>query len=166
MRDRREIRGVGLDQNAIVWDRADHVVAIPVLESDNSAEGHIPASVQRRARELGTTGEAVKHSEYSFDPGLANHRSGVVVGVACMHNHGAHESFGELELQGEGAALEVSRRVIVVVIESAFADRHRAGIEESLEFSDVRARVERCRVVRMDSGCECDEARMRCRNPG
>lgn len=166
MWDWRQIWRVGFYQNAVVGDATNHIVAVPVPERDNSAERYVPTGFERDTRQLDGTGETVKHATHPFCSGFADHVRGIFVGVAGVHHNRARESPGELELHRERATLQVARRVVVVVVESAFSDRNRAGVEQALQSGNICTRIERCRVVRMDSGRKSDEARMRCRNPG
>ena len=166
MRDRCEVRCVGLDEDAIVWNGAYHVVAGPVLEGHDAAEGYVPTGVERCSRECEAAGVAVKNAAHSFPSRLANHCIGIVVRVARVDHYRQVEPLRELELQRECAALKIARRVVVVVVEAALSDGNRTRLQKLLQCGDVVARIERRGVVRVDSGGERDEARMRCRDPG
>ncbi len=154
MRNGGEIRGVGLDEDAIVRNRADDVVSRPIPESYNSTERHIPAGFESGLREREAAGVAVEDSAYAFPSRFANHCVGVVGGVACVDYYRKIEPFGDLELRSECAALEIARRVVVVVIEAALSDGDGAGLQQVLQRRDVGTRVERGGVMRMDSGGE------------
>ncbi len=65
---------------------------------------------------------------------------------------------GERQLQREGAALQLSGRVIVVVVEAALADRHRARVEKGAKTRWVGDGIERGRIVRVHAGGGEDEA--------
>ena len=67
---------------------------------------------------------------------------------------------GERELRGERAALELARRVVVVIVEAALADRDRAPSDSSCaNRRGIADGIERRRVVRVDAGREVHEAR-------
>ncbi len=166
MRDGSEVRRIRLDEYAIIWNRADDVVACPVLERDDAAERDIPACIERSACEICAAGKTVQNAADAFPARLTDHRRGVVVRGACVNDHRTVKAFCQLELHRECSSLRVARRVVVVVVESTFAYRDCACIEQPLERRDVRDGIERRRVVRMNSGRECDPARMRCRYPG
>ena len=70
----------------------------------------------------------------------------------------------ERELRGERAPLEVARRVVVVRIETALANRDRAAPNEIADRVDVASGIEVGRVVRVDAGREEHEAWMRRRD--
>ena len=108
----------------------------------------------------------MEHADHTFVPCLAHHRCRVVVGIASVNDYGACESFCKLQLHRERAALEIARRVVVVVVEATFTDGDGSIIDERFESGDVRTWIERRGVVRVNSSGERDEARMRCRDPG
>ncbi len=166
MRDWSEVRRIRLDENAIIGNRADDFVACPVPERDDAAERDIPACIERCACEIGAAGKTVQNTSDAFPARLTDHRRGVVVRVACVNDHGTVKTLCQLELHRECASLSVARRVVVMVVESTFAYRNCACVEQALERRDVSDGIERRRVVRVDSGRECDPARMRCRYPG
>ena len=166
MRDGSEVRRIRFDEYAIIGNRAYDVVAGPVPERDDAAERDVPACIERSACEIGATGKAVQNTADAFPARFADHRRSVVIRVACVNDYWAVEALCQLELHRECASLSVARRVVVVVVESTFAYRNCACIEQSLERRDVRDGIERRRVVRVNSGRECDPARMRCRDPG
>ncbi len=55
------------------------------------------------------------------------HRRYVVVGLAGVHDDRLPNLAGERELSLEGATLRVPRRVVVMVIEPGFPERHHFG---------------------------------------
>ena len=166
VRDGSEIRGVGLDEYPVGGDRANDVVAGPVPERHDAAEGHVPPGIESRPGQIRAAGEAVEHSADPFPTRLAKHCGGIIVRIASVNDHGAIEALRELELHRERPALRVARRVVVVVVQATFADRDSPRIEETLQLGDVGDGIERRRIVRMNSGRVCEPARMRCGNPG
>lgn len=166
MRNGSEVRRIRLDKYAVIGDRADNVVATPVLERDDAAERDVPACIECRAREICAAGKTVQDAADAFPARLAYHRRRVVVRVARVHNDRTIETLRQLELHRECPALSIARRVVVVVVESALADGDSTGIEQALERRDVSYGIERRRIVRMNSSRECDPARMRRRYPG
>jgi hypothetical protein len=75
-----------------------------------------------------------------------------------MHHHGFRHLLGKLELGGEGIALEVARRIVVVVVQPTFADRYGATAEKLAQPRNVASRIESSGVVRVDSRRGEDEA--------
>lgn len=62
--------------------------------------------------------------EYSLDsrrPGLDDHRTSVILRVARVHDHRLRHLPRERKLLGEGTPLLDARRVVVVIVETAFA---------------------------------------------
>jgi len=108
----------------------------------------------------------VQHAAHARRAGLAHHRGRVGIGVARMDDDRAIRFRGERELRREGTTLQLARRVVVVVVEAALADRDRAFGHELRDRFAVGDGIERRRVVRVYAGRENDEARMRCRDPG
>jgi len=166
MRNGSEVGCIRLDKYAVIGDRADNIVAAPVLERDDAAEGDVPACIECRAGEICSAGKAVQDAADAFPARLAYHRRGIVVRVARVHNDSTIETLRQLQLHRECPALSVARRVVVVVVESALADGDGTGIEQTLERGDVGYGIERRRIMRVNPSRECDPARMRCRYPG
>jgi hypothetical protein len=93
----------------------------------------------------------VQHARNSCYACLSNQTTRVVFGVASMHHHGFRHLLGKLELGGEGIALEVARRIVVVVVQPAFTHCYGASPEKLAQPRDVASRIERSGVVRVDS---------------
>lgn len=109
MWDRREVRSVGLDQNAIIRDGAKNIVALPILEGDDSTERQAPPGIERRAGELDGAGEAVENAAYAFPSGFADHGRGIGIGITGMHDNGTRKATCKFELCGERTTLEITR---------------------------------------------------------
>jgi len=166
MWDGSEVGRIGLDEYAIIGNRANDVVACPVPERDDAAERDIPACIERSACEICAAGKTVQNTADAFPARLTDHRRGVVIRVTCVNDRRTVKTLCQLELHRECASLRVARRVVVMVVESTFAYGNCACIEQTLERRNICDGVERRRVVRVNSGRECDPARMRCRYPG
>lgn len=166
MWNRSKIRRIRLDKNPVGWHQPDEVVSSPVPEGDYSAEGDVPTGVEGSACERRPAREAVEHTAHAFPARLAHHRGRIGVCVAGMDYYGPIKSPGELQLRRKCASLCISGRIVVVIVKPAFADSRGAGADQALECGDIGAQLERRGIVRMNSSGECDEARMRCRDPG
>ncbi len=64
------------------------------------------------------------------------------------------------QLRTECVALQVTRRVIVVIVEPALTDGDRAAGEEGSQRGHIRGSVERSRIVRVYASGEEDDAGM------
>ena len=53
---------------------------------------------------------------------FSQHGDKVIVRIALMQEDGFPDGAGDLELPGKGAALQVARRKIAKIVESAFTD--------------------------------------------
>jgi hypothetical protein len=102
----------------------------------------------------------VQYATHARTARLDDHRPRVIFGVTGVHDHGTIELVSERELRRERAALQVTRRVIVVVVETAFADGNRTVADEALDRLDVAQGIEVGAVVRVDAGGEKNEAGM------
>lgn len=96
MRDGSEVGGVGLDQYAVVRDRANYSVATPVFERHNSAERDVPSGVERSMSKFDGTGKAMEHAEHAFPTGFAHHRRRIVIRITGVHDDWPGKAFGEL----------------------------------------------------------------------
>ncbi len=80
---------------------------------------------------------------------FADHGDGISLGLARMHDYREIEPRGQRELRGEGATLQIPRRVVVMVVQPAFPDRDGACAEQTGKRVDIARRVEvRC-IVRV-----------------
>lgn len=166
MWDRCEVRCIGFYQDAVVGDGADHVVTGPVSECDDSAKRYIPACIDRSTRQSNPARVTVQHAANALPPGLGDHGVGIIIGVASMNNYRQREAVCKLELRAERPPLQVARRVVVVIVQAALSDGDRTAFEVPLEQRQIGARVERRRVVRVNSCGIRNEARMRSSDPG
>ncbi len=65
--------------------------------------------------------------------GQRDHRCGIVLRVARVHDEGQPEPPGQVDLEGEDLALPFSRRIVIMIIETALPDGDRAGREQRFE---------------------------------
>ncbi len=142
MRDWSQVGGVRLDQDSVIGNCTDGVIPCPVPERDDTAEGDVPAGVQRDPRQVDATGVAVQHADDVFPARLAHHRHRVLISVSCVDDDGTGISLRQFELHRERTPLLIARRIVIVIIETAFANRDCAGIEKTFERRYILARVE------------------------
>jgi hypothetical protein len=94
---------------------------------------------------------AVKNASDSLLRRLGDHRACVVFGIPRVDNDGFSRFVREGELLGERAPLLESRRIIVMVVEPAFADCNCAFIQERSEQRYVAQWIEPDGIVRMNT---------------
>ncbi len=103
---------------------------------------------------------AVQDSEDARNPGIADDRPGVVFRISRVDDDRLAHFGGERNLSRERRALGSARRIVVMIIESALADRHSRTTKQLAQFRDIARRVECGRVVGMDSGSSKHEPRV------
>src|SRR6266404_3567620 len=106
-----------------------------------------------------TPGVTMQHADDALGFRFANHRSSVVLCVPGVHYERLAHFGGQSELRGECSALRVTRSVVVVVVQAAFADRDYELTYEP-ELRNVARSVESCGVVGMNSSGREDKARV------
>ena len=84
---------------------------------------------------------------------LTDQRPRVLFRVSRVNNHRFFQFSRQCDLSAKSCALRVARRIVVVIVEAALADRDRTALEEFTKPGNVTALVERSRVVWMDPGC-------------
>ena len=94
---------------------------------------------------------AVKNASDSLLRRLGDHRACVVFGIPRVDNDGFSRFVREGELLRERAPLLESRRIIVMVVEPAFADCNCAFIQERSEQRYVAQWIEPDGIVRMNT---------------
>ena len=156
--DRRKVGRVGFDQKPILRHHANQLVVRPFPESHDSRKRHVPPGIERDFRQRPGPGITVENAGYPAVSRIGDDRSGIVLGVASVHNYGLTELTGQLDLRGKRRQLRFAGRVLVVVVEPAFADCHRAITSESAELRKIFAGVEASGIVGMDAGGKKDEA--------
>ena len=123
-RNGSEIRGVGLDEQAILWHKAKQRVVRPFLECHYSAERHVPPSAEHDLGQIVRARVAVQHAGDASGFGIMNDRARVVFRISRMDDDRLAYLGSERNLSRERGALGFAWRIVVVIIEAAFADRH------------------------------------------
>jgi hypothetical protein len=69
---------------------------------------------------------AMQHASHSMCSGFSDHRASVVLSIARVHDDRHSRLMGQLELCRKGTPLLEPRGIVVMVIQPALSDRHRA----------------------------------------
>jgi hypothetical protein len=107
--------------------------------------------------------------QYASDSGrpcVTNDCTRIVLGVPSVHDDWSPGLGGKLNLRGERVSLGLARRVVVMVVETAFTDRDSPSLEQLAQLRNVPGRIEGRGVVRMDAGRREDETRVLRRTRG
>jgi hypothetical protein len=155
-----KIRRIGFRKNSVVRNEANQIVVRPFPERHYSAERHVPSDANRRLGKLMRTRVAMKNSCNTARPCLENHRARVILRIASVNDDGNAHLPRNSKLFSESPSLLPPRRIVVVVIQAAFAYRYRTCRAELLQFIHVAHAVKSGRVMRMNSSCEPHEARV------
>ena len=155
--NRREVRGVGLHQQAIPRYKPHQVVVRPFVESHDPAERDVPFRVERELGQRVGARIAMEDSEDAGSSGIANDRACIVFGISGVDHDRLVDLSSECDLSGEHSALGFARRVVVVIVESALANRDGRLSKQLAQLRNVARRVERGCVVGMDSSGRKDE---------
>ena len=126
----REIRRIGLDQNAVGRKVCGDVAQRSrILERQNAGERDEMPERDGPAGEVGTAGKAMQHGgEGALPCFLFEDARHVVIGVARM-DHQRQPGFARRrDVIAKTALLRLARRVVVVVVEAGLADRHDFGM--------------------------------------
>jgi hypothetical protein len=170
IRHRRQVRRIGFDQQAIARHHPNEIVVSPLLEGHDSAERHVPTASDREFGQRLRSRVAVQHSNDSGAVRVSDDRARVVLRIAGVNHHRSPRLPGELNLRLEGRALRRARRVVVVVVETAFPHRDRTTLEKAAKAGYVSVGAEGRGVVGMNARRREDEARVLrgvvCRLPG
>src|SRR5688572_2370458 len=150
MRNRGEVRTVGLDQNAIQRCLADRLVEDPVAKRDHAAERHIVTEPEADAQQGHSAAERMQDGDGSRM--RVQCRGDVGVGVARVYDGSLADSSRKVELDIEDAPLDRPRRVIVMIVEAHLAGGDHAGIGQSGAQPVGRVLVPVGGDVRMDAG--------------
>ena len=95
---------------------------VGILEGDDATEREISTEVEHALRFFRSAREAMNHGSFRHSLGRQN-VGRVVPGVTCVDDEREFESLRERDLFGEHLSLHVARRVVVEVVETAFAHR-------------------------------------------
>jgi len=119
-----EVGAVGFDEEAVEWDVCGDVAEFGGFgEGEGSGEGDVEAEVEESPGVVPGSGEAVGDAaEVSGAGGGGEEGEAVVEGVAAMDDEGEVAACGEVELPFEGVALCGAGGVVIVIVESGFAD--------------------------------------------
>jgi hypothetical protein len=99
----------------------------------------------------------MKDADNAGAPRVPHDRAGIVFGIPSVHHHGPIHLFSERDLSRERGALGFTWGIVVVVVESAFADRHGSIPEQRAQLREVALGVKRRCVVGMNAGGRKDE---------
>lgn len=102
----------------------------------------------------------MEHTSDSRCARLTDDSARIILRVPRMDDHRPARFRRERDLRGECDSLCLSGRVVVVVVETALANRDSASSQQLAEFRDVTTGVKRCGVVGMNSGSGEDESRI------
>jgi len=160
-----QIRGIGLHQQALAWHESHQIVVAPLVECHDPAERDVPSRLDGRLRQCVRTCITVHDTEDAGGSSFADDRARVVFSVSGVDDHRFTRLPGERDLSRERGALGFARRIVVVIVESTFSNRHGSG-QQLAQPRHVARRVKRGRVVGMDSGGGKDEAGIVGRNLG
>ena len=152
-----EIRGIGLHEQAIPRHQSQQVVVSPFIEGHDPAERDVPARPERELGQRVGARVAVQDAEDAGSTGVANHRAGIVFRVSGVDDYRLVHFIGERNLRRECGALCLARRIIVMIVESALADRYAGLFEQLAQPRNVARGVKRGCVVGMYSGSGKDE---------
>lgn len=100
----------------------------------------------------------MQNAGYSGRGGFTNHRPRVIFRISRVDHDWSLLIAGQLYLRRKSDELCGAGRVIVVVIEAAFADGHGASFQMLPQFPDVPLGIESVGIVGMNPGREEDEA--------
>jgi hypothetical protein len=94
----------------------------------------------------------VHHPQNAGGSSVANERAGVVFRISRVDDDRLAHVGSERNLSRERGALGFAWRIVVMIIESALADRHSRATKQLAQFRNIARRVECGCVVGMDSG--------------
>jgi hypothetical protein len=158
--NRREIRRIRFNEQTIPRYKSHQIVIRPLVERYDPAERNVPSRVERELGQRMRTRVTVHDPEGASGTSIANDGAGVVFRISRVDNQRLAELGCEPHLGGERRALGFPRRIVVVIVESALADRHRWTAEQLAKFRNVARRLEGDCVVGMDSGGRKNKARI------
>jgi len=105
----------------------------------------------------------MKDANHAGGPRFTNDCPGVRFGVTGVHDYWFPDFGSQLHLSGESYSLRVARRIVVVIVESAFANSDRGVAQQLAHLGKIACGVELRRVVGMDAGSGEHESGITCR---
>ncbi|GAC1453097.1 MAG: hypothetical protein PVSMB1_01260 [Gemmatimonadaceae bacterium] len=129
-RCRREVRGIGFQKQSIPWNQADEVIVRPFLEGHDPAERYVPPLLDRELREGMRARVAVQDPDDARGSRFANGRPRIVFRVSGVDNDRLAYFAGKANLGRESGALGCARGIVIVIIESALADRDGGAFDQ------------------------------------
>ena len=128
MGHRREERTVRFDQQTVERTARRGLSHVSrVLERHDPAERDVHAGAQALLDLVGTTREAMQHGSLGDALG-PQHVEQIGPGVAGVDHQREIVRVRQPDLRGERRPLRVARRMLVVVVQPAFADRHHHAV--------------------------------------
>jgi hypothetical protein len=104
-------------------------------------------------------GVAVQDADYAGRPRFSDECTSVILRLPGVHHDWLLRLRSQTYLSGKRGALSLARRIVVVVIEAALADRD-GGNQQLTQPRNVAPFVERGSGVRMDSRSRKDKVRI------
>src|SRR5215469_7091929 len=149
-----KVRRVRLDHHAIVGnDRGGLANRRGVPERDDSRERNAESKCQEFACRIGVAGEAMNHAAPPRNSGFSYNLDHPALRVAAMNHDRQVEFAGELKMRTQRGFLSLARRMHVVEVKPALADRDDLLRRRQLaQLCDARGRAV-LRVVRMHADC-------------
>jgi hypothetical protein len=138
-------------------DRADDIVGVPLGECHDAAEGHVPTHGHRSLGEGLGPCIAMQDTAHAEPSGILDQGARVGFGFAGVDNDRPIERRRERQLVRKRCALSLTRRVVVVVVQSTFTDRDCPCLDRRLDPLAVPGGVVRGRIVGVDAGGARDE---------
>ena len=102
----------------------------------------------------------MKNADHACRASFANNCTRVVLGLTRMYNDRLFQLCRQLDLCREGGALRFAGRVVVVIVEPAFADRNRRIFKQLTQSWDIVLSDKSGGVVRMDASGRENEFRV------
>ena len=156
----REIRGIRLDQQSVSGHESQQRVVSPFLESDDTAERHVPPCVDREFSERRRSSVAVEDADHVGGARFTDDCPRVVFCVACVYDDRPAHFMRQLHLCRKGGSLRVARRIVVVVVESAFADSDCRVSQQRAQLRKIACSIELRSVMGMDARSSEHESRI------
>ncbi len=151
MRDWGEVGRVRLCQNAIVRNEPQQSVIRPFAKRYDAAEGYVPTRFERRLRKGMRSCEAVQNAFHSRRPCFCHHRPRIVFSITRVDHDRALQLGRQHQLFRECAPLLEARGIVIVIIESTFANRCGTIFDKREELPDMRCGIEARSIVRMNA---------------